>query len=266
MWKFRKNNLLINEKDKLFVHRVHLERLLHTKTHIQNKGPDMPYFMKNKLSKKEILRVKNRQKNYENSIIFSRLLEINNALSPYSKYNAPKYCPAFDKSRHNFSKLEKLERLCKQNRFLFNRFINEKSFYPTKRLLEVSDYENYLRGNIRRQHLDNPNLNFVTFKQFKMNIINNYNMDRSNSARIIRNKANNMRKTGYEFESMDKSSNSYCNYGIKTNKSTNNYNSLKKNRRRNNNFSVNSTNPTTKVVKSRSRCQSAYILRGKNNI
>ena len=41
---------LINDKDKLFVHRVHLERLLNAKTHIQNKGPETPYFMKNKLS------------------------------------------------------------------------------------------------------------------------------------------------------------------------------------------------------------------------
>ena len=49
MWRFRKNNLLVNEKDKLFVHKVHLERLLHAKTHIQNKGPKMPFFLKNKI-------------------------------------------------------------------------------------------------------------------------------------------------------------------------------------------------------------------------
>ena len=109
MWRFRKNNLLVNEKDKLFVHKVHLERLLHAKTHIENKGPEIPYFMKNKLSKKEIMRVKEKKRCYENGIIFSRLLEINNALSPYSKSNKPAYCPAFDKKKHNFDKKEKLK-------------------------------------------------------------------------------------------------------------------------------------------------------------
>ena len=108
MWNFRKNNLIINDSDNFFVHKVHLERLLHTKTHIKNKGPELPFFIKNKLSLKEALRSKERKRCYENTILFSRLLEIDNSMSNYSRYNKPVYCPAFDKLRYNFTKKAQL--------------------------------------------------------------------------------------------------------------------------------------------------------------
>jgi hypothetical protein len=261
MWRFRKNNLLINERDELFVHKVHLERLLHAKTHIQNKGPDIPYFMKNKLSKKETMRVKERKRCYENSIIFSRLLEINKACSPYSKTNTPLYCPAFDKKKHNFDKIEKQNELNKHNEFLFNRFVKEKSFYPTQHLLDINDFENYLRGNIKRQHIANPNIRFATFSQFKKNISRNYILRRSNSAKTFRN--NYEPKTDpLKMEKNDK--NNYSNFSnIVPNKNYNNR--LKKNKRNNNNISSNSTATASKMGRSLSRCQSAFILRNKNN-
>ena len=56
MWNFRKNNLLVNDKDKLFVHKVHLENLLHARSYINNKGRETPYFIKYKLSKRKSLR------------------------------------------------------------------------------------------------------------------------------------------------------------------------------------------------------------------
>ena len=185
MWRLRKNNLVINEKDKLFVHKVHLERLLHAKTHIQNKGPDIPYFMKNKLSKKETMRVKERKR-------------------------------------------------C---------------------------YENYLRGNIKRQHIANPNIRFATFSQFKKNISRNYILRRSNSAKTFRN--NYEPKTDpLKMEKNDK--NNYSNFSnIVPNKNYNNR--LKKNKRNNNNISSNSTATASKMGRSLSRCQSAFILRNKNN-
>lgn len=263
MWRFRKNNLLINEKDRLFVHKVHLERLLHAKTHIKNKGPEIPYFMKNKLSKKEIMRVLEKKRCYENSIIFSRLLAINKALSPYSKSNRPVYCPAFDKKKHNYNKKEIQKDIYKLNYFIFKRLVNEKPFYPTSHLFEMNDFENYLRGNIKRQHIANPNLKFATFKQFKNNIVKNYK--RCNSAKMIRtnfeernNEAtidkvnNNNNKNNYSY--------AYYTYGMKHNKSYNNI-------RNNNNISYNnSTRANSKIGRALSRCQSAYGLGNRNNI
>ena len=261
MWRFRKNNLLINEKDKLFVHKVHLERLLHAKTHIQNKGPEIPYFMKNKLSKREILRVKEKKRCYENSIIFSRLLEINNALSPYSQSNKPLYCPAFDKKKHNYNKFEKIKAIQKHNQFLFYRLISEKPYYPAQRLFDINDFEMYLRGNIKRQHIPNPNLRFVTFKQFKKNIIKNYKLRRCNSAKHF-SPTYISRNEGYENE---KNNDNYSNFtmGMTHNKSYNNV--MGKNNKKSNNISFNSTRPNSKIGRVLTRCQSAFSIRNRNN-
>ena len=256
-----KNNLLVNEKDKLFVHKVHLERLLHAKAHIQNKGPECPYFMKNKLSKKEMMRVKENKRCYENSIIFTRLLGINRAFSPYSKSNKPAYCPAFDKKKYNFDKKEKLKAIQKHNQFLFNRLINEKPFYSTQHLFEVNDFENYLRGNIKRQHLANPNLKFVTFKQFKKNIIDNYNMKRSNSAKGFRPIANSRNDEFY----YDKINNSSYKIGMEYNRSYKNIMMTRNKKFNNNNNSFNSTGHTSKMGRTMSRCQRAFSIRNKNN-
>ena len=260
MWRFRKNNLLINEKDKLFVHKVHLERLLHAKTHIQNKGPEIPYFMKNKLSKKEILRVEEKKRCYENSIIFSRLLAINNSLSPYSKSNMPIYCPAFDKKLHNFDKIEKKKAIIKHNQFLFNRLINEKAFYPSQHFFEVNDFENYLRSCIKRQHFDNPNIRFATFKQYKKNIVRNYKLKRCNSAKMfrplgqIKYEKEESKNNNFDFN-WSKNNNINYSFGIKK----------RKDKRNNNISSNNSTTHASRMGKALSRCQSAFNLRNRNN-
>ena len=148
---------------------------------------------------------------------------------------------------------------------MFNRLIHEKSFYPTKNLLEANDFNNYLKGNIKRQHLANPNINFATFSQFKNNIVRNYKLQRSNSTRNIESIS---RNDGYELEKYNKGAYSDINYGNQTNQSLNNYNNIvKKNYRRNNNdLSFVSTIATSKTGKNRSRCQSSYILRSKNNV
>ena len=154
MWNFRKNNLIINDSDNFFVHKVHLERLLHTKTHIKNKGPELPFFIKNKLSLKEALRSKERKRCYENTILFSRLLEIDNSMSNYSRYNKPVYCPAFDKLRYNFTKKEKAKNTKRQNKVIFTRLLKQKSHYPTNLFLNLNNYINHIRENIKRQRND----------------------------------------------------------------------------------------------------------------
>ena len=44
-------------------------------------------------------------------------MEINNASSPYSQLNKPAYCPAFDKKKHNYDKLEKQKAIYKHNSY-----------------------------------------------------------------------------------------------------------------------------------------------------
>jgi hypothetical protein len=253
MWRIRKNNLLVNEKDKLFVHKVHLERLLHAKTTIKNKGPEVPYFMKNKLSKKEILRVNENKRCRENSIIYSRLIEINKSFSPYSQIYRPQYCPAFDKKKHFFDKIEKIKDIRSHNKFLFNRFINEKSYYPTKLFFKINSYENYLKENIKRQHFDNPNVKFVTYSQFKNNIVRNMELNRRcRSAKrptsLVVSRKEDELDPAAELIGLENEGN----YSIFQDKS---YNTIKM--KNNNSNSFYSTNQTSKMKKEFSRCQSA---------
>ncbi len=256
MWRFRKNNLLVNEKDKLFVHKVHLERLLHAKTTIKNKGPEIPYFMKNKLSKKEILRVKEKKRKYENSLIYSRLIDINNSFSPYSQVFRPKYCPAFDKKKHFFEKIEKMKELNKHNKFLFNRFLNEKSFYPTKLFFRTNDFENYLKGIIKKP-FDNPNLKFATFSQFKNNIVKSINYNRCNSSRATRSVLITRNDNDWDVSELGNDID-FSNYTHKKS----GFNTIRADARNNSN-SIISTNHTSKMRNNLSRCQSAFSYKNR---
>ena len=181
MWNYRYNNLLIKEQDQLFIHKAELERLLHTKPKVQNKGPDLPYFLKEKLSKKEEGRTKEKNRLYINSVILSRLLKINKTSSPYSKSNSPKYCPAFDRKKHHFDMIESERNLKNSNNFLFKRLSREKSFYESEKFFKRNNFDKYIKSKIKRQHLDNPNLKFVSFSQFKKNIIKTFRTTRNYS-------------------------------------------------------------------------------------
>jgi hypothetical protein len=253
MWNFRKNNLIINDSDNFFVHKVHLERLLHAKPHIQNKGPELPYFMKNKLSIRESIRLKERKRHYENAIIFSRLSEIDNSISNYSKENKPIYCPAFDKRKFTFIKTEKLKNTKKENKNLFARLVKQKSHYPTQRLLNINNYEKHIRKNIKRQRNDNPNIRFATFDQFKQNLVRKYHVNKNHSLDYI--KPTDYRK--YNYATDIASRNNKINYGFSSIKSYEGINS------KNNNIGSLSTMNTNKQGQSLSRCQSAFMLRVK---
>ena len=257
MWRFRKNNLIINDKDNLFVHKVHLERLLYAKPHIQNKGPEIPYFMKYKLSQKELLKVKERKRCYENGIIFSRLLEIDKSASPYSVKNQPAYCPAFDKKKHYFDKLEKLRDLTKENQFLYSRLVSERSYYPSKLHFNINDFEIYLRNNIKRTRMDNPNIKFATFTEFRRNLSKNYNLKKSYSTGMISGAhLHNKKKLNIDIKSRNNNNNNMI-YGYTSFRSNKHIN-LNKNK--NNVFS---TMIQTKKEKNLNRCQSAFIRRNK---
>jgi len=254
MWNFRKNNLIINDSDTFFVHKVHLERLLHTKTHIKNKGPELPYFIKNKLSIKESLRTKERKRCYENKILFSRLFEIDNSMSKYSRYNQPAYCPAFDKRRYTFNKKEKAKNTKRQNKAIFTRLLKQKSHYPTDLFLNLNNYVNHIRENIKRQRNDNPNINYATFDQFKQNIINQrYSLKKSCSIDNFEPVYSNNKRSIYNFDTDIINRNNkiyYCFPSAKSNKD--------------NNIGTLSTMVTVRPGKSMSRCQSSFIKRQKN--
>lgn len=287
MWRFRANNPICEEKERLHVHKVHLERLLESRPHVQMNGPDLPYFLKNKLSLKEILRCRAKKINYENFIIFSRLQSVSQKPSPYSRIYTPAYCPAYDKKKHNFDKKERAKEIYNQNNYYYTRFAKEKPHYSTKALLDLNDYENYLRGNIKRQHLANPNLEFCTYNAFKQNVFQGgQKLVRCGSAKSVR-RENNLWEIGPYEESKDQKNFwggrkkiTWKDNDASRNKSFNEgqHGSLmfgqsglnsKKTNNNESNGCYNNTNYTSKIPNTpqtaMKRSQSAYGLRNKGN-
>ena len=147
--------------------------MLNKKSYLNNKGPEIPYFLKNKLSLKELIRSNQSRINNDNHVMYKKLMYMANNPSPYSKYtNIPKYCPALDKLRFNYSKIERDNNIYNENESFFKRFSSKKSIYSTKKFLKQSEYENYLKNNISNSRfLPDIPLRLVTFRQFKSNLL-----------------------------------------------------------------------------------------------
>jgi hypothetical protein len=270
MWNFRKNNLLVNDKDKLFIHRVHLENLLHAKSYINNKGKETPYFIKYKLSRRKFLRDQESKINYENSIIFSRLVEINKSISPYSSTYRPIYCASFDRKKYTYNESEKRREIFKDNLNLFKRLVHEKSFYITKKILKSNDFELYLKEIIKRQRTDNPNIKFATFYQFKKNLSKNYKLKKSYSAGMLVpacfNNINKNHNTDTILIPNSRNLTLKKNYSSTSNFNDNNagYINEYKFKGKNSKNTISTMN-STKKGKNMNRCQSAFLKKNINN-
>jgi len=173
MWNLINNNYICNEKDILRSHKIHLENLLNKKSCLNNKGPEIPYFLKNKLSLRELIRSNQSRINNDNHIMYKKLMYMAHNPSPYSKYtNIPKYCPALDKQRFNYSKIERDNNIYNENESFFKRFSSKKSIYSNKKFLKQSEYENYLKSIISNSRfLPDIPLRLVTFRKFKSNLL-----------------------------------------------------------------------------------------------
>ena len=186
MWSSLINNYFCNEKDTLRTSRIHLEKLLSTKSNINNKGPMVPLFLKNKLYLRQFLKAKERKINFVNNIIYNKLTSAANCTSPYSKYkNIPKYCPAFDKKKYSYSREERARTVSSENQSFFKRFSKRKSYYPRSYFLKKSQYDNYIKNNISRtRYLPKVTLKLCTFKEFRSNLMKETSKVNDNSQKL----------------------------------------------------------------------------------
>ena len=123
MWNMINNNFICGEKDLFRSYKVHLENLLHKKSDLDNKGPEIPFFLKNQLSKKGLIIIKESKINNDNYIINKKLKFMSNSPSPYSKYyNMPKYSQALAKQRFNSKLKERNISIHNENISFYKRF------------------------------------------------------------------------------------------------------------------------------------------------
>jgi hypothetical protein len=170
MWNLISGNTNMNKFERLMNHKGHLERLAQSKKTINTKKPKTPSFF----AKKKInagLRLERALKIlYENKVLFGKMYDIHNKMSPYSaKINLPSKCPAFV-SLPNQKNREKVV-ISNENKKLFNRLAYAKSSYNILRLANDYKYNQYLENNIsKNNNRTNPNLNYITYENFNKRI------------------------------------------------------------------------------------------------
>ena len=170
MWNLVSGNTNMNKFERFMNHKGHLERLAQSKKTINTKKPKTPSFF----AKKKInpgYRLERAMKIlYENKVLFGKMYNIHNKMSPYSiKMNLPSKCPAFV-SLPNQKYREKVV-ISNENKKLFKRLAYVKSSYNILRLANDYQYNQYLENNIsKNNNRTNPNLNYITYENFNKRI------------------------------------------------------------------------------------------------
>ncbi len=170
MWNLVSGNSNMNKFERLMNHKGHLERLAQSKKTINTKKPKTPsFFAKKKINTGSRLE-RAIKILYENKVLFGKMYEIHNKMSPYSaKMNLPSKCPAFV-SLPNQKYREKVV-ISNENKKLFKRLAYVKSSYNILRLANDYNYKQYLENNIsKNNNRTNPNLNYITYENFNKRI------------------------------------------------------------------------------------------------
>ena len=194
MWNCQISNSNVNSFYCFKSHKSHLERLIQAKSKINDKPKPIPYFLSNNISKKRLKKDILEKINNENIIIFNRMLSIAEKKSSYSLNETfPIYCPAFDKKKFCFNKIERNREINKINDLLYKKFLSIKSSYSTKNFLKQYNYKKNIENRIKKVNL-NPNLSFVSFNKFRQNVFSELikiKIKKSNSSKNINEKIKN---------------------------------------------------------------------------
>ena len=194
MWNCQISNSNVNSFYCFKSHKSHLERLIQAKSKINDKPKPIPYFLSNNISKKRLKKDILEKINNENVMIFNRMLSIAEKKSPYSLDETfPIYCPAFDKKKFCFNKIERNREINKINDLLYKKFLSIKSSYSTKNFLKQYNYKKNIENRIKKVNL-NPNLSFVSFNKFRQNVFSELikiKIKKSNSSKNINEKIKN---------------------------------------------------------------------------
>ena len=173
MWNMIYNNYSCAEKETLKTYQKLFEKLLSVKSKINTKARETPIFLKIKASLKELQRDEERKITKINNLLNNKIKSVMNSPSKYSQtLSSPKYCPAFDKRRFNFSRIEQERKIISENNSLLVRFSQRKPTYSTKNLLRKNYFEQYIKKNISKsKFLPKVSLKLRTFGDFKSNVI-----------------------------------------------------------------------------------------------
>ena len=170
MWNTQYLNRICHIQDKIREQRLHLERVITMKPVIDVEEPIMPSFLKTRLAKKEMEEEKLTKIEYENGLMFRKILETN--IHP-GQYNlnllAPEIYPAFKKKKNfRYCDLKRQYDINKSNLDLYSRISTLKPTYDNKNIIKDAYRNNKYRENISKsKNIQNPYLNFDSPEEFR---------------------------------------------------------------------------------------------------
>ena len=170
MWNTQYLNRICHIQDKIREQRLHLERVITMKPVIDVEEPIMPSFLKTRLAKKEMEEEKLTKIEYENGLMFRKILETN--IHP-GQYNinrlAPEIYPAFKKKKNfRFCDLKRQYDINKSNLDLYSRISTLKPTYDNRNIVKDAYRNNKYRENISKsKNIQNPYLNFDSPEEFR---------------------------------------------------------------------------------------------------
>ena len=226
MWNTQYLNRICHIQDKIREQRLHLERVITMKPVIDVEEPIMPSFLKTRLAKKEMEEEKLTKIEYENGLMFRKILETN--IHP-GQYNlnllAPEIYPAFKKKKNfRYCDLKRQYDINKSNLDLYSRISTLKPTYDNRNIVKDAYRNNKYRENISKSKNIHPYLNFDSPEEFRrkleiqmMNSLMERKRPKSSFPNTNNSEKNNIKTTAADTKNQNNTTNN-----LKTGQSNNN--------------------------------------------
>ena len=164
-----KYNNPMNRFNQYLKHKGHLERLYLSKSLINDKFPIIPSFFKNGVKNRGTILENKYKITNEHKSLFKRLKDVVNKQSKYShSMNIPSKCPAFE--RKDKIQIKRFKNIIRENNSFYKILTRVKSSVDNTKNEEDYLHSRYLKKNIIKNNISNPNLNFPKYRQYSKNM------------------------------------------------------------------------------------------------
>lgn len=185
---YDKDNNPMNKFNQFEKYKGHIIRIALSKPIIDNKQPLIPSFFKNGVYNRGTKSEQKLKLRLENDNLFKRLVHAAKKNSQYSSLNIPSKCPAFERKER--IQLKKYRDIIERNHSFYKILKKSKSTFDVNKSEEDYFRTRYYKNNISKNRvINNPNLMFVSYRQFYKNIQNSINeKEKNNSLKNNKNK------------------------------------------------------------------------------
>jgi len=245
MWNYEHINSICNQFEIKNQQKLHIDRILSSKSRTDSSEPYKPYFLKTKLKKVLMFEEENNKIDYENRNLLIKI--INAELKPSQYSQIPQDCPAFNKKKMYTKRIYKEIEKYKENVKIYTKISKVHSNYETKKILKDSENYQKISNRIKKKNKTMMTiLNFQSPNYFKK-LIEKYYMNKSED---------NFYNNNYRNNNVNKNKNS-TNRNKNNNYNDNNNNNTSRKNTNNTYKKTNSEKKKNKLIRSES-CQNLF--------